>query len=244
MGTVFSFDVRGGDRGRTSTALDAAGEWLRHVDAVFSTYRPESQISRLAAGALALSRCSPEVWEVMRLCEDAARRSGGWFSAHYAGAAFDPTGLVKGWAVERAAGMLSAAGAAAVCVNGGGDIQTYGGPWRVGIADPLRPGGLACVIRAAAADGTAVATSGTAERGRHILDPHTGRPPADAPASLTVVTRVLTRADVYATAGFAMGARAARTWLESLPGTEGYAVMPSGDSWHTTGFPRRAVAAA
>lgn len=244
MGTVFSFDVRGGDPLRTSTALDAAVAWLQHVDEVFSPYRPESQISRLAAGTLPLSRCSPEVWEVMRLCEAVTRRSDGWFSAHYAGPAFDPTGLVKGWAVERAAAMLSSATADAVCVNGGGDVQVHGGPWRIGVAHPLRPGTLVCVVLAGSAPELAVATSGTAERGCHILDPHTGLPPADPLACLTVVTRTLTEADAYATAGFAMGARAARTWLESLPATEAHAVTPSGATWHTRGFPLHAATAA
>jgi thiamine biosynthesis lipoprotein len=235
MGTVFSFDVRGGEPRRTAAALDAAVEWLRHVDAVFSTYRPESQISRLVAGTLALSGCSPEVGEVMRLCEAAASRSDGWFTAGYAGG-FDPTGLVKGWAVERAAAMLASAsaGAGAVCVNGGGDVQVHGGPWRIGVAHPLLPGTLACVVPA---DGElAVATSGPAERGCHILDPHTGRPPADAMASLTVVCRGLTDADAYATAGYAMGARAARDWLEALPGAEALGVAADGTGWRTAGF--------
>ncbi|WP_052397365.1 FAD:protein FMN transferase [Streptomyces sp. NRRL F-5123] len=239
MGTVFSLDVRGPAAGeaRTGAALDAAGAWLEHVDETFSTYRPESQISRLAAGTLALSRCSPEVWEVMRLCEAAERRTRGYFSAHYAGGPdFDPTGLVKGWAVERAAAMLASSGAEAVCVNGGGDIQTHGGPWRIGVAHPLLRGALAAVVLAPPGASLAVATSGPAERGPHILDPHTGRPPADPLASLTVVAVSLTDADVHATAGYAMGGAAARAWLESLPATEAQAVTPSGEGWRTAGF--------
>ncbi|MFI0895666.1 FAD:protein FMN transferase [Streptomyces sp. NPDC020983] len=237
MGTVFSLDVRGPATERVGAALDAAGAWLEHVDEVFSTYRPQSQISRLAAGTLALSRCSPEVWEVMRLCEAAERRTRGYFSARYAGGpGFDPTGLVKGWAVERAAAMLAASGADAVCVNGGGDVQTHGGPWRIGLAHPLVRGALAGVVLAPPGASLAVATSGAAERGPHILDPRTGRPPAEPPASLTVVSRSLTDADVHATAGYAMGA-AARSWLESLPGTEAQAVTPSGEVWTTSGFP-------
>jgi thiamine biosynthesis lipoprotein len=232
MGTVFSFDARGGDGHRVGAALDCAADWLRHVDEVFSTYRPESQVSRLAAGTLALSRCSPEVWEVLALCETAARRSDGYFSSGYAGG-FDPTGLVKGWAVERAAAMVSSAGAEAVCVNGGGDVQVYGGPWRIGVTDPLRPGALATVVHA---DGElAVATSVPAERGCHILDPHTGRAPRGALASVTVVCPGLTDADTCATAAYAMGERA-RAWLESLPRTEAFAVTAEGATWGTAGF--------
>jgi thiamine biosynthesis lipoprotein len=190
-----------------------------------------------------LSACSPEVWEVHRLCDRAHRRTDGWFSAAYAGG-FDPTGLVKGWAVERAAAMLASAGAEAVCVNGGGDVQVHGGPWRIGVAHPLLPGTLVCVVLAGEAHELAVATSAATEHGRPILDPHTGRPPADPLASLTVVTRTLTEADAYATAGYAMGARAARGWLESLPDTEAHAVTPSGAVWRTKGFHTYAAAAA
>jgi thiamine biosynthesis lipoprotein len=232
MGTVFSFDVRGGDSVRVGAVLEGAAVWLHHVDEVFSTYRPESQISRLAAGTLALSACSPEVREVLALCEAADRRSDGFFSPGYAGG-FDPTGLVKGWAVERAAAMLVSAGAEAVCVNGGGDVQVHGGPWRIGVTDPMRAGALATVIHA---DGElAVATSGPAERGCHILDPHTGRVPAAALASVTVVSRGLTDADAHATAAYAMGDRA-RAWLESLPATEAFAVAADGTTWCTDGF--------
>ncbi|MCM2417322.1 FAD:protein FMN transferase [Streptomyces sp. RKAG293] len=235
MGTVFSFDVRGDSGPRTRTALAAATVWLHHVDEEFSPYRPGSQLSRLARGELAPDDCSPEVREVLRLCADAERRSGGWFSARYAGG-LDPTGLVKGWAVERAAAMLRSAGAPAVCVNGGGDVQLHGGPWRVGVADPLRPGAVVTVVEARHT--LAVATSGPAERGCHILDPHTGAPPADALASVTVLARGLTDADAWATAACAMGADRARGWLEELPGAEAFAVTSDGGTWQTRGFAR------
>jgi thiamine biosynthesis lipoprotein len=249
MGTVFSFDVRGAGAGsaRTRAALDAAVGWLHRVDEVFSTFIPDSQISRLARDELALSRCDPDVWEVLRLCEDAERRSEGWFSARYRmespglesdrrGSAFDPTGLVKGWAVERAARMLVSAGAESVCLNGGGDIQLHGGPWRIGISDPHHPGGLAAIVEAH--DELAVATSGPAERGCHILDPHTGEPPVTDLASVTVICPGLTDADAWATAAYAMGGDRARVWLEELPGAEGFAVTEDGGTWRTSGFGR------
>jgi len=231
MGTVFSFDVRGGGTG-AAAALDAAVAWLRHVDEVFSTFRPGSQISRLAAGTLTPAACSPEVREVFGLCQAAERRSAGWFSARYAGG-FDPTGLVKGWAVERAAAMVSSTGAEAVCVNGGGDVQVRGGPWWIGVSHPLRKNELAAVVHTAG-EQLAVATSGPAERGCHIIDPRTGRPPARALASLTVVCRGLGEADADATAGYAMGERA-RAWLAALPGRRSFAVCADGTTWSTGG---------
>ncbi|MDT0545255.1 MULTISPECIES: FAD:protein FMN transferase [Streptomyces] len=238
MGTVFSLDVRevaDADRPRVRAALDGAAAWLHRVDELFSTWRPDSQISRLHRGELDVSQCDADVRDVLRLCEEAERLSDGWFSTRHAGRV-DPTGLVKGWAVERAAQMLASAGAGSVCVNGGGDIQTHGGPWRVGIADPLRPGELIAVVEAR--DELAVATSGPAERGCHILDPYTGGPPAEPLASVTVVCRSLTDADAWATAACAMGAERARPWLQRLPDAAAFAVTADGATWQTSGFAR------
>jgi hypothetical protein len=132
--------------------------------------------------------------------------------------------------------MLTAAGSAEHTVNGGGDVQCVGErapgqPWRIGIAHPLRPGTLALVVTGR---DFAVATSGIAERGPHIMDPHTGQP-ATGLASITVIGPGLALADAYATAAFAMGS-AARDWVESLPGFEALAITPDSAAWQTTGF--------
>ncbi|MEV6210149.1 FAD:protein FMN transferase [Kitasatospora sp. NPDC051914] len=246
MGTVFSFDVRGcTDTSRTRTALAETVAFLHRMDQVFSTYREDSDVSRLARGELTFEGCDPAVGEVRRLCEEAERRTEGWFTPRYArsGADWDPTGLVKGWATERAAHLVTeTAPAAAVCVNGGGDIQLLGGPWRIGIADPLVPGALATVVEVGAeAQSTAIATSGPAERGCHILDPHTGAPPEHALAALTVVSLSLTDADAFATAAYARG-DGARAWLERQPDTEGFAIDADGGIWQTSGFGRWSAA--
>lgn len=239
MGTVFSFDIRGAqDEARVRAGLRAAVASLHRVDEVFSPFRPDSQIMRLGRGELALSDCVTEIPEVLDLCTRAERESDGWFTTGYGGG-LDPTGLVKGWAVERAVRMIASSGAASVCLNGGGDVQLLGGPWRVGIADPLHPGELAMVIETR--EGLGVATSGPAERGCHVLDPRTGEAPVDALASITVVCREgLTMADARATAAYAMGERA-RDWLEALPGAEGFAITTDGGTWKTSGFHRYAA---
>ena len=239
MGTVVSFDVPAA--ARRDGSLDAAVGWLHWVDRVFSPYRPDSDVSLLAAGAVTLDGCAPELAEVIAGCAYVAELSGGYFTDHPAGR-FDPTGYVKGWAVERAAGLLSAAGSASHLVNGGGDVQctgrrageaSAGGLWRVGVADPFHPGRLALVL--AVAD-RGVATSGTAERGAHIVNPLAGRP-AQGLASLTVAGPSLTLADAFATAAFAMGPDLARTWTESLDGYEAFAITTAGQTWHTSEFP-------
>ncbi|MFL6054839.1 MAG: FAD:protein FMN transferase [Actinoallomurus sp.] len=233
MGTVFSFDLR--EPYPRDGALEEVIAWLHWVDATFSTYRPDSDVSRLLRGEADVGDCAPEVGEILALCDRLAEVTHGCFSA-YAGGSLDPSGVVKGWAIERAGGMLRAAGSLNHHVNGGGDIQLTGGPepgrpWRVGIADPLRPGKVATVV---AGRDMAVATSGTAERGAHILDPRTGRPAEDL-AGVTVVGPSLTLADAYATAAFVMG-DAARDWIDGLPGYEAYGVGLDGRTWATAGL--------
>src|ERR1700722_8808213 len=189
MGTVVSFDVPAA--AHRDGSLDDAVRWLHWVDRVFSPYRPDSDVTLLAQGLVTVDACAPEMAEVIEACAFLRELSGGYFTASPWGR-FDPSGYVKGWAVERGAGILTAAGSLSYLVNGGGDVQCVGGrsagaavaggtapgtapPWRIGIADPFRPGRLALVV--AAAD-CAVATSGTAERGAHIVNPRTGGPAA------------------------------------------------------------------
>ncbi|WP_051467749.1 FAD:protein FMN transferase [Actinomadura oligospora] len=236
MGTVVSFDVRTPMTPGISRALDAAEERLRHVDAVFSTYRPDSEISRLADGTLTLDACRPEVGEVLGLCARIAEESDGRFT-WTPGGRLDPSGMVKGWAAEDASDLLFEAGATDHCVNAGGDVQARGSagpglPWRIGLAHPHHRGDLMTVVT-----GTdiAVATSGTSERGGHIVDPRSGHP-ATGLVSLTLVGRHLTHVDALATAGFAMG-DAARAWVSAMPGIEAFGVTTDGHAWQTPGLP-------
>jgi thiamine biosynthesis lipoprotein len=239
MGTVFSFDVRGGEPRAVRAALEEAVAGLHRADALFSTYREDSEVSRLARGELSVAECAAEMAEVLDLAAEAERVSEGWFSPRYQGS-LDPTGIVKGWAAERAARRLAEVdGVCGVSVNGGGDVQLLGTPepqrpWRVGVADPLRPGGLAAVISTAGVAELSVATSGTAERGAHIVDPRTGRPAVTDLVAVTVVGPRLTWVDCWATAAFAMGSRAGAAWLESLPGVEGL-LITAGDEVRCTG---------
>jgi thiamine biosynthesis lipoprotein len=231
MGTVFSFDVR--LPGVDAAALDAAVAWLHHVDVTFSTFRPDSVISRLAEGTIRAAQLTDEVRDVLARCAELTEQTDGYFSAYFDGA-LDPSGYVKGWAIERASELLEAAGSRNHCVNGGGDVQCVGEsvpgrPWRVGIADPLDPRQLYHSITGSGR--LAVATSGTAERGAHITDPHTRRPPVGL-ASVTVAGESLATVDAYATAAFAMGLDA-REWLSGLPGVAALIVQTDGAAWRT-----------
>ncbi|HEY2298394.1 MAG TPA: FAD:protein FMN transferase [Jatrophihabitans sp.] len=240
MGTVFTIDVR--DPGQWDDAIAEVVAWLHRVDAIFSTYREDSDISRIRSGSLRLEQAAPELDEVLHLCARACVATGGAFTA-MCGAKLDPTGLVKGWAVEQAAALLHRHGSRNHAVNGGGDMQLVGGagpdrPWSVGITDPHDGGQVISVVMAR---DLAIATSGVAQRGLHIVDPFTGRP-ATGVASATVIGPSLALADAYATAAVVLGPDAVR-WLDGLPGYDGLLVtadheQPASAGWtkHTTGI--------
>ncbi len=242
MGMPISVDVR--DPGSFAGAVDSVFEWLRHVDEVFSTYKEGSEISRLGRGELALEDCSEEVRAVLDLCERLRSETDGYFDVRADHGFLDPSGLVKGWSVERASALLAGAGSANHCLNAAGDVRVRGEPepgrpWQIGLLHPHHPDALTGVV---AVTDAAVATSGTYARGLHVFDPHTFQPAA-ALASVTVVGPDLTFADAYATAALARGL-AAPAWLSSLPGHEAYVVDAGGHGWSTPGFPAAGLHAA
>jgi thiamine biosynthesis lipoprotein len=225
--------------------VDELFEWLRQVDAVFSTYRGDSDISRLNRGEIELHAANPDVGAVLQRAEELRLATSGYFDVRAASpVGVDPSGLVKGWSVERGAAILERAGAANFAINAGGDIVVRGGAlpdfhWRIGIEHPVRRDAVAEVVELSDA---AVATSATYARGEHVLDPHTGCAP-EGLLSVTVVGPDLGTADAYATAAFAMGARGPH-WTARLPrGYEAMSVLADETVLYTTGFPRIAAAA-
>jgi len=214
MGMPISLALRGRHTDDTPavTAWTAALAELRQADRVFSTYRADSAISRLGRGEITLADCPPEVAEILALGEAAERDSGGAFAVHRGGV-LDPSGVVKGWAAERAAAHLAALPDTDYCLSAGGDItcrtaDPSATPWRIGIENPHDPQTLVAVVPLHTG---AVATSGTARRGAHIVDARTARPPTGL-ASVTVIGASLTTVDIAATVAFALGGAGER-WL-------------------------------
>jgi len=239
MGLPVSVHVRGPDAHgpRPAEAVHALVEDLRGVDARFSPYRADSEVSRLARGELRAEDCSPQVREVLALCDEAWVRTDGAFDADVpdgrGGTRFDPSGLVKGWAVERATDALTANPALDghdVYVNAGGDLAVRCAAagstgWTLGIEDPDDPAGLLTALRVVRGG---VATSGSAHRGPHIVEPSTGRP-ATALRAATVTGPSLMWADVLATAVVVRGS-SALGWITGLDGYEAMVVLPAGTS--------------
>ncbi len=235
MGMPILVDVR--DPDVDEAALDRLFAWLEWVDATFSTYKDDSEISRLARGELALADTHADVRAVLERCEELRGETEGFFDAR-AGGSLDPSGLVKGWSVDRGAAILDDAGIRNYAINAGGDIRLAGRGvpepnWRVGIEHPLLPDKVAAVVAMGAG---AIATSAEYARGQHVLDPHTGRPPAGV-LSVTITGPELATADAYATAVFAMG-EDGPGWTATLAGYEALTILADGRVLSTPGFPR------
>ena len=230
MGLPWMFDIC--DTSVGLGALRSVIDWLQWVDATFSTYRADSQISRLNRGELGREQVHPDVREVLERCDQLRRATDGYFDiaapyrarsapmAGYGGpGSVEPAGLVKGWAIARAAQQLREAGARNFSVNAGGDALLSGHPdgdvcWRVGIQHPRSAREIALTL---ALRDQAIATSGEYVRGAHILDPHIDHAPSGL-LSVTIVGPDIATADAYATAVFAMGAARAERFCVGLDG--------------------------
>lgn len=212
MGLPVSLHVRTepGPRPDLDEAVAAMFATLRRFDDVFSTYRPDSDLMRVRRGELAAREAHPWLAKAHDLTDEAVAATDGLFAtdliAPDGSRGWDPTGLVKGWAIERAVEPLRDLPSVSLCCNGGGDVvcglgarsEHLRAPWRVGVQDPHDAARIAGVVEVETA---AVATSGNSARGQHIVDPRTGSW-VDRPGSATVSGPSLMWADIWATACF------------------------------------------
>ncbi len=220
MGMPMSIHLRGTDLdgAPVTRAVAAAYQELARMDRVFSTWQPDSQVSRLRRGELAVTDCDVLVAQAQQLGQEARRRTAGafttWLPDRDGVVRFDPTGLVQGWAVQRAGAELAGLAGISWCINAGGDVLAGrhahvppvgadAAAWRVGVEDPSD---RTRVVRVVPLVRGGVATSGTAARRAHLVDPGTGRP-VDRRGSTTVVGPDLLWADIWATALFVGGSR-------------------------------------
>ncbi len=231
-------DTRADDRGADILRrhLARARVVLEQADAVFSTWLPDSPVSRLRRGEISVAAAPPEVAAVMSACATARRLSGGWYDPWAMPGGFDPTGYVKGWAAQRALAALDGVAMSGALVNAAGDIastgvQPSGEPFRIGIADPADPQRLAEVIELTGC----IATSGTYQRGSHLIDPWSGEPVARV-ASASVTGPDLGLADALAT-GLAVAGSAGLALIEPLPGYEAFVIGHDGNRQWTSAFP-------
>lgn len=234
--TVCIADERG-----VAADVEAVAVWFDHVNRRFSPYLESSEVCLYNRGECALSASSDEFRMILELCRETSAETDGYFNAMF-GDRYDPSGLVKGWAIQQASRILLDRGLTNHVVDAGGDVQAVGRNaegqcWRVGIRNPFD---REQVVKIVAVSNHGIATSGTAVRGEHIYDPVKATPVAGGPVSLTVIAPTVFEADRMATAAFAMGHYglafiARRQWLH------GYAVWSDGTATSTQGFAAHVV---
>jgi len=242
MGTGVSIDVPGLSE---KNIIDQVFNRLHQIDAKFSTYKDSSEVSKYRRGELEDKDLSPELAAVIRACKHYEKLTDGYFSA-WAGAPvsgldtvrnewFNPNGYVKGWAISEAGKLLKKNGYKTFCIGIGGDILAASDgskQWKVGIQDPQN---RSKILNKLSINSGAVATSGNYLRGQHIINPKTGQP-ANQILSLTVVGPDIIKADVLATAAFAMGATGLDFVDSRCDGYQAMLVDKRGKLQETRGF--------
>lgn len=223
--------------GADAAALQKVFDYFVSVDERFSTYKPNSEISKINRGEIKPDKYSDEMKEVFALSEKTKKETGGYFDITRPDGLIDPSGTVKGWAIHNAAKLVENMGYKNYFLDIAGDIQSSGvdaqdKEWTIGIRNPFKHEELVKVLRP---QGRGVATSGTYIRGQHIYNPHEPEQKLQEVVSLTVVGPNIYEADRFATAAFAMG-RGGIVFIEQLPGFEGYSIDASGVATMTNGF--------
>jgi len=235
MGMPFTLTLA--DERASPETVEKLFSQLTEIDERFSTYKDTSEVSRCNRGELPEADYSDDLKEVLALAENAKHATDGYFDVRRPDGKLDPSGVVKGWALKKASEFLDEEGVKNFMLDGAGDIASQGvsldgTPWSVGIRNPFNHEEIVKVLYP---KGKGVATSGTAVRGAHIYNPLVPDAPLTDVVSVTVVAEDVLKADLFATAVFAMGTEGI-SFLEQYEGLEGYAIDKNGTATMTSGF--------
>lgn len=235
MGMPITIEIVG--ENITKKHIDDVFSYFRNIDNVFSTYKKDSQISKLNRNEISLDNAHNDVRAIYKMADDTRTETNGYFNHKTPDGTIDPSGIVKGWSIQKASENLKSVGVDNFCIDVGGDIQTNGVNidgeyWSVGIRHPFEPNKIAKVVYP---KGRGVATSGTYIRGAHIYNPKTRKPVNTPFVSLTVIGPNIYDADRFATAAFAMGENGIN-FIEKLKNHEAYAITNTKEVIYTNGF--------
>lgn len=226
------------DKTTFQKGIDKVFDYFEYVDKRFSTYKSDSEITKINEGGVDITEYSEDMRLVFDLSEETKRLTKGYFNIQTPSGKYDPSGLVKGWAIYNASKILLGLDLVNFYINAGGDIQTNGlnnqnQPWRIGIRDPFKKEEV--TIKVISVSGQGVATSGSYIRGAHIYNPHEADEVLKEVVSLTVIGPNIYEADRFATAAFAMG-KEGINFIENLNSFEGYMIDKNGMATMTSNF--------
>lgn len=222
--------------------IDFVFDYFSDVDTVFSTYKKDSEISRINRLELEEKNYSNDMKTIFALAEKTKKETNGYFDMVQSNGLKDPSGIVKGWAILQASVTLQEKGFKNFYIDAGGDVQVSGKnkngeQWRIGIRNPFN---RKQIVKVVGLESKGIATSGTAVRGQHIYNPHQLGEPLIEIVSLSVIGPDICEADRFATAAFAMQ-REGIIFIEKLPGFEGYMIDNKGIATYTSGFERYTI---
>ena len=240
MGMPITIEIVGSNV--SEDIFDEIFHYFDWVEKKFSIYKADSEIVKINRGEIKKEDYTPEMKEVFELSEETKKATKGYFDIEYQAGQYDPSGLVKGWAIYKASQILKNKGYENFYVEAGGDVQVCGKnkesqDWQIGIRNPFKQEEI---IKVVALSGLGMATSGTYVRGQHIYNPYQKEEPILEIVSLTVIGSDVYEADRFATAVFAMGKEGIK-FIEKLPNLEGYMIDKDGIAIMTSGFNKYVV---
>ena len=221
----------------SEAAINEVFSYFEYIDKKFSTYKDTSEITQINNGKIKEADYSEDMESVFVLSDETKIKTSGYFDIAAPNEKYDPSGLVKGWAIYNASKLLEEHGFNNFYIDAGGDIQVHGKnsegqSWRIGIRNPFNPKEI---VKALCIQDKGVATSGTYIRGQHIYNPYKVNKPITEIVSLTVIGPNIYEADRFATAAFAMSEKGIM-FIENLDGFEGCMIDRNGVAIMTSGF--------
>lgn len=240
MGMTIKVEIA--DKNTDEKIFDKIFSYFKEIDEKFSTYKTNSEISKINRKELKKNEWSSEMKEIFKLSEKTKNETNGYFDIQRPDGKYDTSGLVKGWAILKATDILKKEGYKNFYIDAGGDIQAFGKnnenkPWKVGIRNPFK---TREIIKKLSIENKGIATSGTYVRGQHIYNPKNPDEKIKDIVSLTVIGENVYEADRFATAAFAMGGEGIY-FIEELPNFEGYMIDKDGIAKMTSGFEKYVV---
>ncbi|MHB1275120.1 MAG: FAD:protein FMN transferase [Candidatus Humimicrobiaceae bacterium] len=235
MGTTITIEIA--DHFAAKNDIDRVFSYFESVEKKFSVFKPDSEITLINDGKIKQYGWSKDMNLVFELSEKTKQETKGYFDIVAPDGKYNPSGLVKGWAIYNASKLLKALRYRNFYVEAGGDIQAFGQniqgeSWSVGIKNPFNHQQIVKVVYLKS---KGIATSGTYLRGQHIYDPHNSASSLKEIVSISVIGPNIYEADRFATAAFAMGQQGI-LFVENLNGFEGYMINKDGLATETSGF--------